>query len=221
MSRIGELVGVDVGGATTDVYSVADGMPQQHTTVYKGLPEPYEKRTVEGDIGMRYSIHGIAEAAGIGRIAELAGMTEQRAAELVDYLGENTDVLPDGDPELESLDHALACMAVETAVSRHAGLIEEAYTMMGPTLVQSGKDLRKVGQIVVTGGSLIRTKKTGLIASYALADPAHPESLRPEHAQVRVDRRYILAAMGLLSGHYPGAALRIMKKELEIDGYSE
>lgn len=218
---IGELVGVDVGGATTDIYSIADGMPQQMTTVYKGLPEPYEKRTVEGDIGMRYSIHGIVEAAGIARIAELSGLSEERALELVDMLGSNTDILPDGDEELEALDRALASMAVETAVARHAGTMEEAYTMMGPCLVQSGKDLRKVGQIVVTGGSLIHTKRTGEIAAHALADPAHPESLRPEKAAVRVDRKYILAAMGLLSQHYPLTALRIMKKELEEDGYSE
>lgn len=38
----------------------------------KGLPEPYIKRTVEGDIGMRYSIRGIVDAAGIKTIAELA-----------------------------------------------------------------------------------------------------------------------------------------------------
>ncbi|MBR6825659.1 MAG: glutamate mutase L, partial [Oscillospiraceae bacterium] len=37
---IGDLVAVDVGGATTDVYSVADGMPEHMNTVYKGLPEP-------------------------------------------------------------------------------------------------------------------------------------------------------------------------------------
>ena len=93
--------------------------------------------------------------------------------------------------------------------------------MMGQTFVQSGKDLRGVTQIVVTGGSLIHTKDTAQIARHALADAAHPESLRPLNAAVRTDRKYILAAMGLLSLHYPAAALRIMKKELEEDGYSE
>ena len=68
---IGELVAVDVGGATTDIYSIADGMPDQMNTVYKGLPEPYAKRTVEGDIGMRYSIQGIVDAAGLSQIAKL------------------------------------------------------------------------------------------------------------------------------------------------------
>ena len=46
-------------------------------------------------------------------------------------------------------------------------------------------------------------------------------SLRPLKARVLVDRRYILAAMGLLSEYEPQAALRIMKKELIPDGYSE
>ena len=218
---IGELVGVDVGGATTDVYSVADGMPTASNTVYKGLPEPYAKRTVEGDIGMRYSIHGIVEAAGVSRVAKLAGLSEAKVIQLVDMLGSDTETLPDGNDELERLDKALASMAVETAVTRHAGKMEETYTMMGQTFVQSGKDLRGVQQIVVTGGSLIHTKDTAEIARFALASASHPESLRPMNAVVRTDRKYILAAMGLLSQHYPAVALRIMKKELEEDGYSE
>ena len=218
---IGELVGVDVGGATTDVYSVADGMPTASNTVYKGLPEPYAKRTVEGDIGMRYSIHGIVEAAGVSRVAKQAGLSEAKVIQLVDMLGSDTETLPDGNDELERLDKALASMAVETAVTRHAGKMEETYTMMGQTFVQSGKDLRGVQQIVVTGGSLIHTKDTAEIARFALASASHPESLRPMNAVVRTDRKYILAAMGLLSQHYPAVALRIMKKELEEDGYSE
>ena len=218
---IGELVAVDVGGATTDVYSIADGMPEHMNTVYKGLPEPFSKRTVEGDIGMRYSIQGIVDAAGIDRVSQLSGLSKARVQELVDYLKEHTDTVPGGDSELESLDFALASMAIEEAVRRHAGTIEETYTMMGLTYVQSGKNLTKVKQIVVTGGSLIHTKRTEQIAAHALYSPAQPASLRPKAAGVWVDRTYILAAMGLLSSHYPAAALRIMKKELEYHGHSE
>ena len=215
---IGDLTAVDVGGATTDVYSMADGMPEQMNTVYKGLPEPFAKRTVEGDIGMRYSIRGIVEAAGIGRVSQLSGLTEQRAEELVGMLREHTDKLPDGDPELEALDYALASLAVETAVARHAGTMEETYTMMGKTFVQTGKNLMNVKQIVVTGGSLIHTKRVAEIARHALWSPAQPASLRPREADVWVDKTYILAAMGLLAGRYPATALRIMKKELEKYG---
>ena len=218
---IGELVAVDVGGATTDIYSIADGMPEHMNTVFKGLPEPFAKRTVEGDIGMRYSIRGIVEAAGIDRIAQISGLSADRVEELVSYLAQHTDVVPNEDRELEMLDYALASMAIEEAVRRHAGTIEETYTMMGQTYVQEGKNLTKVKQIVVTGGSLIHTKRTEEIAAYALYSPAEPASLRPKRADVWVDRTYILAAMGLLSSHYPQAALRIMKKELEFHGNSE
>lgn len=218
---IGDLIAVDVGGATTDVYSIADGMPEHLNTVYKGLPEPYAKRTVEGDIGMRYSIQGIVDAAGLDRVSQLSGLSRERVTALVEDLKVHTDKVPNGDPELEALDYALASMAIEEAVSRHAGTIEETYTMMGLTFVQSGKNLTKVKQIVVTGGSLIHTRRTEQIASHALFSPAQPTSLRPKAADVWVDRNYILAAMGLLSSHYPQTALRIMKKELEYHGHSE
>ena len=218
---IGELVAVDVGGATTDVYSIADGMPEHMNTVFKGIPEPFAKRTVEGDIGMRYSIRGILDAAGIRRISQLSGLEDGRVEELVDYLATHTDVVPNNDPELEALDFALASMAIEEAVTRHAGSIEETYTMMGLTYVQTGKNLTKVKQIVVTGGSLIHTKRTAEIAKHALYSNASPASLRPKDADVWVDRTYILAAMGLLSQHYPETALRIMKKELEYHGNPE
>ncbi len=218
---IGDLIAVDVGGATTDVYSLADGMPEAINTVFKGIPEPYAKRTVEGDIGMRYSIRGIVDAAGIRRVCQLSGLTEKRVEELVDHLRENTETVPKDDPELEALDFALASLAIETAVGRHAGTMEETYTMMGKTYIQSGKDLTRLRQVVVTGGSLIHTKRTADIARHALWSPAQPMSLRPKEADIWVDRTYILAAMGLLSAYHPQTALRIMKKELEKNGYSE
>ena len=215
---IGELIAIDVGGATTDVYSIASGMPTRSDTVFKGLPEPYAKRTVEGDIGMRYSLHGICEAAGMAKISQLSGLSESRCEELAEHLSRNTDIIPQGDSELEAFDYALACAAVETAVTRHAGTMEEAYTLMGLTFVQSGKDLTEAKRIVVTGGSLIHTGRTAEIAAHALYNPANPNSLKPKTADILVDRKYILSAMGLLSEHYPKAALRIMKKELENYG---
>ena len=218
---IGDLVAVDVGGATTDVYSIADGMPEHMNTVYKGLPEPYAKRTVEGDIGMRYSIQGILEAAGESRISRLSGLSVPRVQALVADLRENTDKVPEGGDDLEALDFALASCAIEEAVRRHAGTISETYTMMGQTFVQEGKNLTNVKQIVVTGGSLIHTRRTAEIAAHACYSPSQPDSLRPRAASVWVDRTYILAAMGLLSSYYPQTALRIMKKELEFYGYSE
>ena len=85
----------------------------------------------------------------------------------------------------------------------------------------TGNNLSKVSKIVVTGGSLIHTKRTPEIAAHALWSPQQSDSLRPKSADILVDRKYILAAMGLLSSHHPQTALRIMKKELEFHGYSE
>ena len=215
---IGELIAVDVGGATTDVYSIADGMPEHMNTVYKGLPEPYAKRTVEGDIGMRYGAQGIVDALGINKISFLSGLSEERALELIDKLKTNTEMVPNGDTELEALDFSLASCAVDEAVNRHAGKISETYTMMGQTFVQEGKNLTKVKQIVVTGGSLIHAKKTADIAEFAKYSKNNPASLRPYELNVRVDKKYILAAMGLLSSYYPKTALRIMKKEIKNYG---
>lgn len=218
---IGELVAVDVGGATTDVYSIADGMPEHMNTVYKGIPEPYAKRTVEGDIGMRYSLGGIIDAAGIESICKLSGLSKERVWELAEELKTHTDKVPCGGDDLEKLDFALASCAIDEAVARHAGTITETYTMMGQTFIQEGKNLTGVKSIVVTGGSLIHTKRTAEIASHALYSNLKPASLKPKKADVWVDRTYILAAMGLLSSYYPKAALRIMKKELEYYESSE
>ena len=229
---IGDLVGVDLGGATTDIYSMSFGFPTTGNTAMKGLREDYAKRTVEGDIGMRYSIHGIVEAAGISRICELSGLGDERAQEMIDYLGTHTYVVPKDSAyfheglleetdytieELKRLDFALAGAAIETAVTRHAGTLEEYYTPMGMNYIQSGKDLSKVKNIVVTGGAIIHTERTGEIAAHAFYDPLTPMSLKPKTGDILVDRKYILASMGLLSTVYPDAALRIMKKELIKD----
>ena len=99
--------------------------------------------------------------------------------------------------------------------------MEETYTALGLTYLQTGKDLSRVERVVLTGGPLIRTERAREIAAHTLWSAADPLSLRPRRAEVLVDRSYILAAMGLLSEHEPQTALRIMKKELIEDGYPE
>lgn len=217
---VGELLAVDLGGATTDVYSIANGMPKQLDTVYKGLPEPYAKRTVEGDIGMRYSVQGILEAAGLDRVAGLAGLPPETVRRMVEDLAAHPGKLPDSEAGRQ-LDFALASLAVETAVARHAGTIEQTYTPVGLTYLQTGKDLSDVRRIIATGGALIHTPRSEEAVRHALWNPADPISLRPKQAQVWVDRHYILAAMGLLAEHHPRAALQMMKRELTCDGNSK
>jgi uncharacterized protein (TIGR01319 family) len=217
---IGDLVAVDVGGATTDVYSVAEGLPDDPRTALRGLPEPYIKRTVEGDIGMRYSIRGIVDAAGLKKTAEIAGLSEERLSEIVDLFAAHTDLLP-FDDETQRADEALAGMAVRVAMTRHAGRLSEIFGLGGLQLIQTGKNLLNVERFIVTGGSLIHTEHTGRIASFGFYDAEDPTSLKPKHCEVLVDRSYIIAAMGLLSQVDPDAALTILKEELQKDDSTE
>jgi len=212
-AEIGDLVAIDVGGATTDICSVTDGAPRGSSVIYKGLPEPYVKRTVEGDIGMRYSAQGVVEAAGITKIARLAGLTEKSVTEQVLLLTEHTDTLPKTTGQ-KALDFALAAMAIETATLRHAGSLEEVYTTSGRALVQTGKDLTGVDTIVMTGGALLNTDKQSELIKHALYSEDQPQSLRPKKANLMVDEHYILAAMGLLCGYAPVVALELMKSNI-------
>lgn len=52
---------IDMGGATTDVYS-ASANTLSPDTVLHGVPEPFVKRTVEGDLGMRVSAVVVGES---------------------------------------------------------------------------------------------------------------------------------------------------------------
>jgi len=209
-AEIGDMIAIDVGGATTDVYSITDGAPRGTNVIFKGLPEPVAKRTVEGDIGMRYSAQGIIDAAGISRITQLSKLPEKTALLLVQHLTNHPDTLPDTG-EQKALDFALAAMAIETATLRHAGSLEEVYTSSGRALIQTGKDLTGVQTIVMTGGALLNTDRQTELAANALYSEKEPQSLRPEKAKLLVDKHYILAAMGLLSGYVPAAATEIMK----------
>lgn len=210
---LGDLVAADVGGATTDIYSMSLGEPSGVNTVIKGLPEPYAKRTVEGDIGMRYSAAGIVEAAGLQAVCRLSGLTEERAGALMDLITSRTDTLPETE-ELAALDFALASLAVKIGMTRHAGRVEKVYTPVGETWLQEGKDLTQVEKAVITGGSLIHAPRAAEIARSLLYDLSEPASLKPKQAEILLDKEYILSAMGLLAQHAPDTALKIMKKEL-------
>ncbi len=216
---IGELMGIDVGGATTDVYTIARGEPVDMNVICKGLDEPYAKRTVEGDIGVRYSAAGIVSEVGQPWIAECSRLTAEDCATLMGELADDKSIVPlTHDDAMAKLDHALASGAVDIATRRHAGTLEEAYTTSGLVYIQLGKDLRSVRQIVFTGGALIHAREPLDIAKHALYTERHPMSLRPKQASVLRDDRYILSAMGVLAERERDIALRIIKRELVILG---
>ena len=50
---------MDVGGATTDVHSVAKGSPEIQAILES--PEPFAKRTVEGDLGIHVNARHLVD----------------------------------------------------------------------------------------------------------------------------------------------------------------
>ena len=273
----GDLLAVDLGGATTDIYSMASGEPTQPGVVWKGLPEPYAKRTVEGDLGVRHNARSISDTFGIGvdgvgRLAQAAGVSPEMAEAWLSAIDQTPGILPADLKDASSastpqpasanairldealavrvdatlairLDEALAVRAMQTALRRHAGTLEEAFTPMGRVFVQNGKDLTGVRTLLLTGGPLVDADHPADLGMAALgrpqsgsgtdtptappttspvapgivsptSPPIPPDVLLPATARLFLDRRYILAAMGLLAEERPLEALRILKAEL-------
>ncbi|MGB9886435.1 MAG: methylaspartate mutase accessory protein GlmL [Moorellales bacterium] len=216
----GELMVVDVGGATTDVVSLARGGPSAPEVLVKGLPEPYEKRTVEGDLGIRYNAPTILEIAGVEavqenlRVLELTPPAAEELREMAARLSAHTEAVPGSDQE-HLVDLGLAATAVDLATRRHAGRIEEVYYPTGKVRVQYGKDLTGVGRVIGTGGVIAFGRWPHLVLRAACFSPRHPESLRPRAPRLYVDRHYLLFAVGLASAVSPVAALRIARKYLQ------
>jgi uncharacterized protein (TIGR01319 family) len=210
---LGDLLVIDIGGATTDVHSVAVGAPRRDGVVQYGLPEPFVKRTVEGDLGMRHNARAIVQAAGTAVFAARAGLTEAALDAMLDDIEANVERLP-ASPQEVALDEALAWTAVRIAVGRHAGTTEIVQTAQGPVTMQRGKDLSGVTTVIGTGGPLAHGATPSSVLAAARVDPAEPFSLRPACPTLYIDTDYLLYAAGLLSAIDPDAAFEIARASL-------
>lgn len=210
---LGTVLVVDPGGATTDVHSVADDEAAPGV-IHHGLPEPREKRTVEGDLGMRHNAATIVETCGLERIASDAGVELDEARRMLEMIKHQPDRLPASNVE-RSFDQALARAAVKTAVARHCGTIETAYTPTGKVTIKHGKDLSQVTAVIGTGGPLVHAADPVAVLEMALASEADPLSLRPKAPKLLLDRDYVLYACGLLGAVEPRVALKLGLTALE------
>lgn len=204
---LGELMLVDVGGATTDVCSIAAGNPRKSAVILRGLPEPYAKRTVEGDLGVRHNIDTLLKI-GVERGLITNDKLKEMAGRFV-----SIDKLPNNEDE-EAFDSALARTAVEVATERHAGRKDIVYGPMGEMQIQYGKDLTGIKVVIATGGPIVFAKDPKRILEAALFDKRNPNILKPERAEFYVDEDYILYGMGLLAISQPKKAMKLMKRYL-------
>ena len=210
---LGPIVVVDVGGATTDVHSVTDGDSAEGAVVRRGLPEPYVKRTVEGDLGVRHNARSILQAVGTEDIAARAALAPDQVVAMVDRCALDAARLPESEEE-RRLDATLARAATRLAVKRHAGTIETVHTATGPVVVQYGKDLRNTAAMVATGGVFVHGLDPAFALSGGLADPDEPLSLRPSRPELLLDSGYLLYAAGLLGSVDPQSAVMLARENL-------
>ena len=212
---LGDLIVVDIGGATTDIHSIAKGEPTKPSVMIKGLEEPYAKRTVEGDLGMRYSALALLEAAGIKTIRNYLhdSLKQIDIKSQCFYRHNNIKMVPQTEDEIK-FDEAMAKAATELAMTRHCGVLECVYTPMGTMFNQNGKDLTETPYVIGTGGVIIHSLNPHEILKAGNFNQEDPIHLKPVNPKFLIDKTYILSAMGLLAQEYPNIAIRIMKKFL-------
>ncbi|MBU1141101.1 MAG: glutamate mutase L [Firmicutes bacterium] len=211
-SGLGDLMIADVGGATTDIYSMAAGLPTQMNALLSGLEEPFAKRTVEGDLGMRYSALGVLSAMSPSEISHFNKKGIDIVMEATNRF-KHIDFISESDHDY-IVDDILAARCIDTATSRHVGTLKGVYTPMGIMYYQVGKDLTKANYFIGTGGVVISSKDPVKMLKRATKIESRSMELRPKAPKFLLDKAYILSAMGLLSMDHPEIALKIMKKHI-------
>jgi uncharacterized protein (TIGR01319 family) len=208
---LGDVLVVDVGGATTDVHSdrAEVASPGIEDPL---LPPPRTLRTVEGDLGLRAGAAGVLAADGRWIEAEVGGRDLALGQSVARRAGQPGWV-PEDSPEA-LLDGLLAVSCATHAVTRHCGTMLLTRGEAGPpTLVRDGPDLRDVRTVLGTGGVFAHGDDGRGILRRAL-ERRVPRSLAPVDPEVVVDRSYILAAAGILAAHDSDAAVRLLHREL-------
>lgn len=209
---IGDLVVVDIGGATTDIHSIGDGAPSKPSVILRGLEEPIAKRTVEGDLGMRYSSVSVYEAAG-NRVLKkyLPNFSEYDVEAEFKKRYDNTSFIPEKEEDV-LFDEAMAKICTDISMMRHVGRLEPIYSPLGSMYAQVGKDLMELPYVIGTGGVLVNSQNPRKILEASMFTMDDPNSLKPRHPEFLIDKEYILSAMGLLTMVDKNMATRMLKK---------
>lgn len=203
----GDVVVVDIGGATTDVHSVVELDPEDAGLARDVVALTPVTRTVEGDLGMRWSAVSTVEEAGLDHLSAAAARRRT-----------DPGFLPADDPHHEDAEReaeeAIARAAVDLALKRHAGRSRVVVSPEGRVVERTGKDLREVDLLVGSGG-VLRHGADGVVRRVlAPSTGEHVEGgwQLPRAPRVVVDRDYVLAAAGLLVAEHPVTAHRLVRR---------
>jgi uncharacterized protein (TIGR01319 family) len=201
------VVGVDIGGATTDVFSVFDGM---------------FNRTVSANLGMSYSISNVCAEATLPNILRWVhfDMDERELRNRV----KNKMIRPTTIPQtLEALvfEQAVAREALRLAYIQHK---EFATTLKGIQQQRTVGDMfqqRAGGQSIVDNMRLDLLIASGGVLSHAprmqqtasmLVDAFEPEGF----TTLAKDSIFMMPHLGVLAEVHPQAALEVFEKDCLI-----
>ena len=206
--QIGDLMVLDVGGATSDLHSVTEGSEDIEKILIS--PEPKAKRTVEGDLGVFVNMKNIIELIGASKLEKILDFP-------IDDVMERYNVVPQDDDEIKFVE-ALTEKAAITATERHAGDLHYVPSPSGRSTIAKGKDLTTVKYIVGTGGALTRLpNRVNIMKKIAKHNIDGILLFPPENAEILVDNDYIMASLGVLSKVHRKAALYFLEKSLGIE----
>jgi len=175
----GAVLVVDVGGATTDVYSavsVVDDAPARAVAL------PQDRRTVEGDIGMRVSAPGVVAEAVAERLLDPSADLAEKARRR----NENVDFVPATPAEREA-DLRIAQLAATLAIRRHLRMVGGQLGPKGAGIVVLSGGVFRHAEDVTETEKALRTNLGAIVRD----------------ARVVVDREGRLGPAGLLTqaGH--------------------
>jgi len=205
---IGDLAVLDIGGATTDVHSVTNGSDE--IAALLTAPEPFNKRTVEGDLGLYVNAHHLIDRIGEAKLTRELGID-------TDAVMKASRPIPDT-PEQFKLTTRLCLEAGLIAIGRHAGKLRHYYTPQGRATAAEGKDLTQIKTLIGTGGALTRLpERERILRSLADCNPGNTMLYpKPGAARIAFDERYVMASLGVLAKTRPEAAKTLLMQTLRF-----
>jgi uncharacterized protein (TIGR01319 family) len=190
-----DLLVVDVGGATTDVYSVLTPDAEREGPRAEVAGTAWRSRTVEGDLGVRHTAVGITEAAAEEDLPAGPDLGDAARLRTADPAYRTDDLGADAE---------LSALAARIAVRRHA----RGERIGGPTEpLRGGKDLAAVALVIGSGGILRRDPGAAAWLRSAVGEDTSGGVRPPRDARFVIDADYRLAPAGLLAanGHRDAA----------------
>ena len=207
--EIGDLVTIDVGGATTDIHSVTEGTEKVNKILVE--PEPVAKRTVEGDLGVFINKRNIVDIIKIEKLEKELNMTPEDIEKFT-----NSDIAIPETKEHKRFIERLTKEAVIVSINRHAGGYRTYFGSKSDTLA-FGKDLTAVKWIVGTGGALTRlTAREEILNSISQFNRAD-KLLPTAEAKILIDNDYIMASLGVMSSLNKEATIKLLLKSLKFN----